>query len=142
MFDTLRFNSTLKSLNMAGNSLGDITAEHIGTCLFNNSTLESLDVGGTLIGDHGAAFIANSLEENTSLVRLFIDGKKIGDRGAKCLANSIHKNTSLKALSLHSSIDNLVQEDVKHELVINKTPTLRDSKRQGLRESKSKTIEF
>jgi hypothetical protein len=93
-------NTTLETLYLPLNDLGDVGVRCIGKALERNSTLSSLSLMSTSMTDDGVASLAVSLAKNTSLTWLDIsDNKCTPEHGsAKLLEMLEHSNTSLRHL--------------------------------------------
>merc|ERR1712129_466891 len=65
-----------------------------------NSTLTTLQLGYNSIGDQGAERLAAALEKNGTLMTLQLDDNSIGDQGAERLAAALEKNSTLTTLEL------------------------------------------
>lgn len=78
-------------------------AECLSNALINNTSLLSLDLSWNGIGDRGAECIARALLKNKTLLKLNLRGNQIGDKGAECLSNALSNNNSLISLDLSSN---------------------------------------
>ncbi|KAJ3109206.1 Leucine-rich repeat-containing protein 71 [Phlyctochytrium planicorne] len=80
--------SSLKSLSLRMNKIGDVGGKAIGTALKTNRVLTSLNLWGNSIGKEGVADIAEGLKFNQSLSYLSLGRNPLGDEGAALLAKS------------------------------------------------------
>ncbi|MDC0857663.1 hypothetical protein OAP83_02990, partial [Rickettsiales bacterium] len=64
----------------------------------NDSTLSTLGLWNNQIGDEGAQALANALQTNSSLSALNLRNNQIGADGAQALATALQTNSSLSAL--------------------------------------------
>ena len=96
----LRVNTSLSSLNLHCNSIGDEGANSLAQALRVNTSLSSLDLSRNSIGNEGANSLTQALTVNTSLSSLDLSGNSIGNEGANSLAQALRVNTSLFSLTL------------------------------------------
>ena len=98
----LKVNTSLLTLDLNGNKIGDRGATEIARALLENCTLESLDVRYNGIRDRGAAALAKSIKENTNtaLTDLMLDGNSLGDDGTYAIFDSLRRNSTLQKVSL------------------------------------------
>ena len=92
--------SSLESLDLSFNPIGDEGAEHIAQLVTNSRSLYQLNLGGCGIGDRGVECLASSLEGNTSLEILHIPWNNITDTGLLALGRSLKRNKALKTLTV------------------------------------------
>lgn len=123
----LETNTTLASLNLGDNSIGDddddplapaadentneIQADGVpalAAALETNSALESLDLWMNKIGVEGGRAIAAALETNTTLTDLNLQSNLVGDEGVRAIAGALQRNTTLASILLE---DNNIGED-------------------------------
>jgi hypothetical protein len=79
---------------------GDNEAFHIAEILKSNTSLRHINLSGNSITSKGVNYIADALEVNTVLTHLSIDKNSIGDLGAQVLANALKKNRSVRFINL------------------------------------------
>ena len=96
----LRVNTSLTSLNLAHNSIGDEGASSLSEALRVNTSLTSLNLAHNSIGDEGASSLSEALRVNTSLTSLYLSDNSIGVEGASSLSEALRVNTSLTSLDL------------------------------------------
>lgn len=96
----LKTNTSIKYLDLRGNSIRSDGAIALGQMLKVNSTLECLYLEWNCIGiwDTGIKSIAEALTMNESLTLLDLRNNKIGPHSAQALAISLKHNTTLKKL--------------------------------------------
>ncbi|XP_067041353.1 protein NLRC3-like [Acropora muricata] len=96
----LRVNTSLSSLDLARNSIGNEGANSLAQALRVNTSLSSLALAFNSIGNEGANSLAQALRVNTSLSSLKLTWNSIGYEGANSLAQALRLNTSLSSLDL------------------------------------------
>ncbi len=96
----LETNTTLKTLKLSYNNIGDVGARLLADALLNNTALTNLNLFNNNIGPNGTKDIAGALEKNTTLTNLNLSSNNIGVDGAKYLAGALLKNTVLEILDL------------------------------------------
>jgi hypothetical protein len=82
----------VKSLNLAGNRIGDEGAIRLAQALQGHSQLQVLCLSYNKIGDAGAREVARILENHPSLMRVNLDGNTITDVGAAVLLGALSTN--------------------------------------------------
>merc|ERR1712118_130916 len=70
----------------------DEDVEHVAAALEKNSTVTSLDLGGNTIGDKGAESIVAALEQNRTVTAVDLNHNNIGAQGAMGIAATLEKN--------------------------------------------------
>eukprot|EP00035_Acanthoeca_spectabilis_P002405 m.87402 g.87402 ORF g.87402 m.87402 type:complete len:1814 (+) comp11554_c0_seq1:414-5855(+) len=113
LFLALAPNSTLQTLRLEDNQLGDTGAISLAAALKGHASLCELYLHTNCIGDDGAEALGAALEHNTVLRVLHFGltgavfsfypsgfGNFIGDRGARALARMLEVNTALVELDL------------------------------------------
>ena len=78
MSEALKENTTLQSLNLHRNSIGDEGAKALSEALKENTTLQSLNLQSNSIKYDGAKALSEALKENTTLQSLDLGGNSIG----------------------------------------------------------------
>ncbi|NGX38634.1 MAG: hypothetical protein K1000chlam2_01810, partial [Chlamydiae bacterium] len=98
-------NSSLESLILRYNSIGDKGAKALAASLLINQSLLKLDLSDNDIADERAKALAPFLEKNQTLLKLDLSSNDIADERAKALAASLEKNQTLLELDLrHNQI--------------------------------------
>jgi Ran GTPase-activating protein (RanGAP) involved in mRNA processing and transport len=116
--------TTLTSLNLYGNQIGDAGAKDLSNALKHNTTLTSLDLGNNLIGAAGAKDLSDVLKHNTTLLSLDLGDNQIGAAGAKDLSDALKHNTIITSLNLYSNqIGDVGAKDLSDALKYNTTLT-------------------
>ena len=139
-------NTSVKTLNLSHNPLGDKGAKALAEMLEGNgaessgtvnTTLEHVDLSWCLIGPVGAQHLAQALCVNTSVKTLDLSRNRLGDEGAKALAEMLGAessgtvNTTLEHVNLSScSTGPVGAQHLAQALCVNtsvKTLTLSDN---------------
>jgi Ran GTPase-activating protein (RanGAP) involved in mRNA processing and transport len=90
-------NSSLTTLNLAGNYIGDDGAKALSAALAQNSSLTTLNLTDNEIGADGAQALGAALAQNSSLTTLNLSYNKIGD---DALVAAVAQSSSLTTLNL------------------------------------------
>ncbi|KAG0368302.1 hypothetical protein BGX24_002878 [Mortierella sp. AD032] len=109
LVEILKTNSTLTTLELKSNWIGDNGAVALAEALKTNSTLTTLDLsgkgtGGNGIGGNGAVALSEALKTNSTLTSLNLYSNSIGDKGAVALSEALKTNSTLTTLKLSSVI--------------------------------------
>ncbi|KAG0273169.1 hypothetical protein BGZ95_011003 [Linnemannia exigua] len=122
--EILKANSTLTTLNLTRNSIGDVGAVILSEALRTNSTLTTLDLYCNSIGGDGAVALSEALKTNSTLTTLNFYGNWIGANGAKALSETLKINSALITLNLSfNSIGNNGAKALSEALKTNSTLT-------------------
>ena len=73
--------------------------------LEKNSTVTSIDLSNNKIGDEGVATLAAALEKNSTLTSIILGCNNIGNVGAAHLAAALEKNYALEVLYLFCPVE-------------------------------------
>ncbi|KAF9962085.1 hypothetical protein BGZ72_010691 [Mortierella alpina] len=98
--EVLKTNTTLTTLDLQSNSVGDIGAQALSEALQTNSTLTTLALNNNNIGDNGAQALAYALKTNKTLTTLSLEGNFIRFNGGLALSKSLKINLTLTTLYL------------------------------------------
>ena len=124
LFEALRVNTSLTSLNLGCNYIGDEGASSLSEALRVNTSLASLNLGYNSIGDEGASSLSEALRGNTSLTSLELSQNSIGGEGASSLSEALRVNTSLTSLNLgYNSIGDEGASSLSEALRVNTSLT-------------------
>ena len=93
-------NSSLITLNLSDNSIGDAGASSLSQALTENSSLITLNLNGNSIGDAGASSLSQALTANCSLSTINLSRNLLGGAGASSLSLALTSNSSLSTLDL------------------------------------------
>ncbi|CAF4839605.1 unnamed protein product, partial [Rotaria sp. Silwood1] len=99
----LRNNTTLTTLYLENNQIGDKGAQYLAEGLPKNITLLTLDLENNQIGDNGAQYLGEGLLRNATLTELYLDNNEIGYKGAQSLGEGLQKTTTLTTLDLRKN---------------------------------------
>ncbi|KAF9933676.1 hypothetical protein BGZ67_004171 [Mortierella alpina] len=107
--ETLKTNSTLTTLDLRSNAIGDSGAKALGEALKTNSTLTTLDLTNNSIGDDGAKALGKALKTNSTLATLDLRGNLIWLKGLLEFMELFRTNSTLTTLDLR---ENKIKSDV------------------------------
>ncbi|KAF9110697.1 hypothetical protein BGX30_007888, partial [Mortierella sp. GBA39] len=96
-------NSTLFTLNLDDNKIGDNGAVALSEALKTNSTMTTLNLRHNRIEDNGAVALSEALKTNSTLTTLDLYYNSIGDNGAVALSQALKTNLTLTTLNLGSN---------------------------------------
>ncbi|XP_048582575.1 uncharacterized protein LOC116620204 isoform X4 [Nematostella vectensis] len=100
LFKSLKNNSTLSTIDISVNSLGDACASELAKVLVDNTSLNVVYIGGEYLGDAGVASIAEALKVNTTVRTLGIIGGNMTPEAGRALGEMLRHNTTITCLSL------------------------------------------
>ena len=103
LYEAIRVNAFLTSLDLSGNGIGDSGAASLSQALTVNSSLTNLDLRRNDIGSYGAASLSEALAVNSSLTNLDLSRNSIGSSGAASLFKALAVNSSLTTLQLRDN---------------------------------------
>ncbi|MES2676856.1 MAG: hypothetical protein V4612_00880 [Pseudomonadota bacterium] len=109
----LQPNTTLTSLDLTRNEIGNEEVIAFVETLKTNTVLTQLWLSENKIGDEGVIALADALETNTTLTSLGLSDNEIGDEGVIALAEALEKNTTLTYLGLGLSKNEIGYEGAK-----------------------------
>ena len=99
LFNMLKKNTTVKGLNLSGNtSLGDTGIKCISEGISQSTTLILLNVRNCGITASGAKHLLQMLSQNQSLQSLNIGANHIGDQGISNIPGALKSNKTLREL--------------------------------------------
>ncbi|KAF9541189.1 hypothetical protein EC957_003322 [Mortierella hygrophila] len=99
IFSVLTY-STLTTLDLRDNSIGDNGAQVLSEALKTNLTLATLDLEETSIESNGAQALSEALKVNSTLTTLDLRRNSIRDTGAQALSEALKVNSTLTTLDL------------------------------------------
>ena len=109
-------NTSVKTLNLSFNSLGDEGAKALAEMLGGNgaessetvnTTLEHIDLSDCSIGPIGAQHLAKALCVNTSVKTLNLRRNPLGDKGAKALAEMLGGNGAESSGTVNTTLEHV-----------------------------------
>ena len=100
----LEKNSTVTSIDLSNNGIGAKGAGSLAAVLAKNSSLTSISLYWNGIGDEGAASLAAALERNSTVKRINLDSNGIGDNGIVELAAVLEKNSTVTSIDLRENV--------------------------------------
>jgi hypothetical protein len=101
-------------------SLLDEALKWIADVIKENSTLLTINISNDYIGDKGGKYFAEAIKVNYTLQTIFLMNGSIGDEGAKCIAEALKENHTLQRIflddnyigkKLDSQISDLLREN-------------------------------
>ena len=98
--DLMKYNTTIRSLNISHNNFAGAGADAFAQCLRRNETLQSLNIAGNKIGVNGASAIASALSHNTTLRKLDASRNDFSDSGAMVFGKCLKQNSTIKDLNV------------------------------------------
>jgi hypothetical protein len=100
----------IAKLMLGRNSITDDMLQYLMAAIPAITTLTSLDLNGNMIGNPGAIMIADMLSVNKSIVELNISYNQIGKEGFKRITESLLVNKTLTSLTISGNpISNWIQ---------------------------------
>ncbi|KAF9541901.1 hypothetical protein EC957_002606 [Mortierella hygrophila] len=88
-------NSTLTTLDLEDNSIGDYGTQALSEALKTNSTLTTLNLRDNSIRDTGAQALSEALKTNSTLTALDLEDNLIEDNGAQALSEALRANSTV-----------------------------------------------
>ncbi|KAL0242759.1 hypothetical protein GEMRC1_005322 [Eukaryota sp. GEM-RC1] len=100
LIEALKTNTTITSINLSFNSIGDEGARALAEALKVNHSVPSVDLMNNSIGDEGARALAEALKVNDSVTSIDLEYNSIGAEGARALASALKVNASVTSINL------------------------------------------
>ena len=112
--EQLKYNTTLKTLQLQGCGLTSLSAESLAEALTTNKHLEVLSISVNALCDDGIQHLAHALRVNQGLKQLRLISCSMTDVGLECLAKSLQHNNGLNQLQVWnlSSNPNRITEKI------------------------------
>ena len=111
LVEALKNNTTLTSLKLENNQIGNAEVNILVEAFKNNKTLTELTFALNYIGDEGAEASAGIIKYNKTLRTLKLSNNQFCDDGAKALAKAFKNNTTLTDLDL--SFNHMSNEGIR-----------------------------
>ena len=92
--------STLKTLVLDGNNLGDAGTSTIAESALHSEALETLSLAGCGFGPDGARSIAQTLKHDATIRRLVLSSNAVADAGGLALGEGLRHNRHLNMIEL------------------------------------------
>ncbi|KAF9287718.1 hypothetical protein BGZ68_001387, partial [Mortierella alpina] len=102
LVEALKTNSTLTTLDLRSNSIGDDGAKALAEALKTNKTVAILDLRQNSIRYGGAQALSEALKSNSTLTTLDLRSNAFGSSGAQALSEALKTNSTLTTLYLQS----------------------------------------
>ncbi|CCW63906.1 unnamed protein product [Phytomonas sp. EM1] len=97
----LRYNTTVKKLNLSNNIIGDVGAFFFAEALSVNKTLTEAKLLNNSIGNRGVEKLCEVLYENTALKVLDLSNNVFGYDGVKDFPEMLRVNNSLRSVTMN-----------------------------------------
>lgn len=112
--------SSLKTLSLAGNRIGDDGAQAIANALLSNKTLTSLNLEYNDITSKGILSVSQALAHSASLQELSLAANDLRFGGTEHLADGLAVNQTLISLDLDSTL--IVEDDIEVLVKVLRSP--------------------
>ncbi|RDD47784.1 Glutamate-rich protein 3 [Trichoplax sp. H2] len=107
---------SITTLNLSGNpSIGPNGWKAIADSLKVNSTITTLSLDYNRLGDEGAAIIADGIKHNKSISSIDLDSNHIGDEGGRHLLEAVRENSRIADMILMPA--NSISEDIRNHIM-------------------------
>nr|XP_006815323.1 PREDICTED: leucine-rich repeat-containing protein 34-like isoform X2 [Saccoglossus kowalevskii] len=124
LYETLKNNAYIHSMDLRYNNIGDTGAEYIAKLLEETVVLRSVNLMCNDIGEAGAKVIAKAFQTNETLVSLKLNGNKIGNKGGMAFAGVLQVNNTLEELDLGDT-DQGTESVIALATVLNQNKSIR-----------------
>lgn len=119
--EALALNTTVRSLLLGTDAIGDEGAADVARLVERHGRLEIVYLGCNRIGPEGAGLLADALTPNTTVTGLWLKRNPLGPEGYRAIATMLRTNRTLRVLdlvntapddaSLSALLDVLIQEN-------------------------------
>jgi Ran GTPase-activating protein (RanGAP) involved in mRNA processing and transport len=96
----LQRNSTITSLILSDNGIGDVDVMKISEGLLDNVSLNLLDLSHNEIGINGGGAIAAVLKQNAELGKLYLAWNRLGSKGSLLVLDGLERNNTIKIFDI------------------------------------------
>ena len=115
-------NTTLTTMNLAGNGIGEDVGAVLAASIEMNTTLTTLYLEDNSLGEAGVA-IADALEKNTTLTELDLRNNNLEEDSGVAFASALDRNTTLVELRLSfNAISQPVLDEIASKLTGREPP--------------------
>ncbi|KAL0238004.1 hypothetical protein GEMRC1_012478 [Eukaryota sp. GEM-RC1] len=101
--NVMKVNTTVTSINLSRNSISAKGIKVLAEALKVNSAVTSINLGNNSIGDEGAVSLAEMLKVNSTLVRIDLRINAIRDEGASALAEALKINNTVTSIYIYGN---------------------------------------
>ena len=122
--EALATNTTITSLLLGTDGIGDAGAADVARLIACNAHLESVYLGCNKIGKAGVAALAETLTQNGSVQGLWLKRNYIGTEGAHSLAAMLRRNQTLRTLDLVNTLPGLEGLTALVEVLVHENRTV------------------
>jgi Ran GTPase-activating protein (RanGAP) involved in mRNA processing and transport len=120
IFNGLKSNSSVKTIYLGNNQIGDEAIELLAELMAVNQSIVNIDLGNNNISHKGIATLAESIKNSNSLANINLEGNKIDDQSVLLLSESLLQNKSIITLNLgNNNIGLDGAEAIKEVLAVN-----------------------
>ncbi|KAL0242597.1 hypothetical protein GEMRC1_005160 [Eukaryota sp. GEM-RC1] len=103
LIEALKTNSTITSLELSSNYIGDEGVRALAEVLKVNASVTSVNLHYNFIKVEGARALAEVLKLNSSVTSVNLRTNSVGDVGARALADALNVNTSVTSVNLRAN---------------------------------------
>ncbi|KAL0242942.1 hypothetical protein GEMRC1_005505 [Eukaryota sp. GEM-RC1] len=104
LIEALKTNTTVTSVNLEDNSIGDEGARALTEAVKVNASVTGIDLGFNYrIGDEGTRALAEALKVNAAVTSIVLSENSIRAEGARALAEALKINASVTSVNLVSN---------------------------------------
>lgn len=100
MAEALKTNTSLRTLRLWRNGIGDDGCTALAEALKVNAALQELNMEDNDIGERGCAALAAALAVNSTIKSVFLPDNEVGDAGCVALAGALKVNESIQHVDL------------------------------------------
>jgi Ran GTPase-activating protein (RanGAP) involved in mRNA processing and transport len=101
--EAIKYNKSIKNLDISSNQLNEILFSKLYKCLKNNSNIIHLNLSNNSIGENSAIFLNEIINTNIFMESLIIKNIYLKDKGLKIIEHTLKENKTLKILDISSN---------------------------------------
>jgi Ran GTPase-activating protein (RanGAP) involved in mRNA processing and transport len=101
--EAIKYNKSIKNLDISSNKLNEILFSKIYNCLKNNLNIIHLNLSNNSIGENSANLLNEIINTNIFMESLIIKNIYLKDKGLKIMENALIENKTLKNLDISSN---------------------------------------